>query len=60
MSDIELIRLKDLCQLTTLKPSTIFKAMKEKTIPAPMKLFGRINVWNKQEIVDWLNSQKPS
>lgn len=58
--NIELIRLKELCQLTTLKPSTIFKAMKQRTIPAPMKIFGKINVWKKQEILDWLNSQRAS
>lgn len=55
---IQLIRLEEVCRLSTLKKSTIFKCIKQGTIPKPMKLLGKINCWNKNEILAWLNSQR--
>ena len=58
MHQIDLIRIKELCELTTLKRSTIFKGIKQKTIPAPIKLLGKINAWDKTEILVWLESMR--
>lgn len=55
---IDLIRLNQLCELTTLKKSTVFKAIKNKTLPAPIKLLGKINAWPRRQIIDWLEAQK--
>ncbi len=55
--DLELIRLPELCKLSTLKPSTIAKAIKMGTLPRPFKIMN-LNVWNKQEIIDWIYSQR--
>jgi predicted DNA-binding transcriptional regulator AlpA len=57
-NDIDLIRLTELSELIKLKPSTIFKAIRKNKIPKPMKLLGRINVWDKSEIIAWLHSQR--
>ena len=56
-NELLLIRLNQLCQLTTLKPSTIFKSIKNGNLPKPIKLLG-VNVWDKQEILNWINSQR--
>lgn len=58
MSTPELIRLSEVCNLTTLKRSTIFKAIRQNTMPQPIKLLGKINAWKKQEIIDWINDQR--
>ena len=57
-ADIDLIRLTELSELIKLKPSTIFKAIRKNKIPKPIKLLGRINVWDRGEIISWLNSQR--
>jgi predicted DNA-binding transcriptional regulator AlpA len=57
LSEMDLIRLPELSRLTTLKPSTIFKGIKNKTIPQPFKLLG-INLWDKQEVLNWISSQR--
>ncbi len=58
VKELTLIRLNELCKLTTLKPSTVFKCIKNGSIPRPWKLLGKINVWDKQEILTWLDSKK--
>jgi predicted DNA-binding transcriptional regulator AlpA len=57
-NQLTLIRINELCELTTLKRSTIFKAIKQNTLPKPIKLLGKINAWDKQEIINWLESQR--
>ena len=57
VNEISLIRLAEVSRLTTLRNSTIFKAIKNKTMPRPIKLLG-VNVWDKQEILSWINSQR--
>lgn len=57
-ADIDLIRLTELSELIKLKPSTIFKAIRKNKIPKPIKLLGRINVWDRGEIISWLHSQR--
>lgn len=57
--ELTLIRLNELCALTTLKPSTVFKCLKNGSIPKPaVKLLGKINCWDKNEILSWLDSQR--
>lgn len=56
--DLELIRLPELCKLTTLKPSTVFKGIKNGSIPKPYKLLGRINCWSLGEVMIWIDSQR--
>lgn len=58
IGEMNLIRLAEVSQLTTLRPSTIFKAIKNNTMPKPIKLLGRINAWDKDEILNWLESMR--
>ncbi|HMT03412.1 MAG TPA: AlpA family phage regulatory protein [Burkholderiales bacterium] len=58
IKQLDLIRVNELCELTTLKRSTIFKAIKQNMLPRPIKLLGKINAWDRQEIINWLESQR--
>jgi predicted DNA-binding transcriptional regulator AlpA len=55
--DLELIRLPELCKLSTLKPSTVAKAIRNKSMPLPFKILG-VNVWSKLEVISWIYSQR--
>ena len=55
---LNLIRIKELCELTTLKRSTVFKAIRNSLMPKPIKLLGKINCWDKAEIIKWLESMR--
>ena len=48
----ELLKIADLCSLTTLSKSTIYREIKKGTLPKPYHLtFGRV-VWKKTELND--------
>ena len=53
-----LIKLKEVCELTSLKPSTIFKHIRTGRFVKPYKLFGRINAWKRANVLNWLEEQK--
>jgi predicted DNA-binding transcriptional regulator AlpA len=51
-------KLKDLTFLLKLSRSTIYKMLKSNNFPKPSKISGTsINVWNSNDIENWLNSQ---
>jgi predicted DNA-binding transcriptional regulator AlpA len=58
ISEMNLIRITEVCALSTLKRSSIFKAIKNRSMPQPIKLLGRINAWDKNEILIWLESMR--
>jgi prophage regulatory protein len=39
-------------------PATLWRKVKSKHFPAPVKLSSRITAWRLQEIRDWLQQQK--
>ena len=55
---VEYIRINELIELTTLKPSTIFKHIRTGLFPKPYKILPKLNVWKKQEVLDWLESKR--
>ncbi len=56
--NMDLIRMNEVCILTTLKPATIWKAIRNGKMPRPIKMLGRLNCWHRQEIIDWIESMR--
>jgi predicted DNA-binding transcriptional regulator AlpA len=55
---MDLIKLTEVCKITGLKPSTIFKHIKTGKFLKPYKLLGRLNAWKRSEVIEWLESQR--
>lgn len=55
-SNKPLFKITDICEMTGLGKSTVFKYIRLGVIPKPMKLgISQANVWNEESIRPWLN-----
>ena len=54
----KLLRIEEVCQLLGFKTSTIYKYIKEKNFPKPIKLSSRASRWKYKDIENWLNQFK--
>lgn len=57
MESLQIYRIKEVCALTGLKPSTIYKLVREKTFPKSILLTSRSTGWSSKAIQDWLKSK---
>ena len=53
----QLLRIEEVCELTTLGKSTINLWVAQEKFPKPTHLSPTIKVWKLEEIVVWVNSQ---
>lgn len=53
----QLLRIEDVCELTTLGKSTINLWVAQGKFPKPIHLSSTIKVWRLGDIVLWINSQ---
>ncbi len=53
----QLLRIDEVCELTTLGKSTINLWVAQKKFPQPIHLSPTIKVWRLEDIVVWINSQ---
>ena len=57
MDSIRIYRIKEVCGLTGLKPSTIYKLIREKTFPPSIPLTARSTGWSSSSIEEWIESR---
>lgn len=57
MSHIEMLRLPDVVQMTTMKRGNIYRLMAENRFPKQINLGGRSARWIRQEVEAWLQSR---
>ena len=53
----QLLRIEEVCDLTTLGKSTINLLVSQRKFPKPIHLSPTIKVWRLEDIVLWVNSQ---
>ena len=53
-----ILRMPEVCELTGLGKSTIYKRLSEGTFPAPVRLGPRAIGWKIRDIYDWLESSE--
>lgn len=49
------LREKHLLEIVPISHATLWRRVKEKTFPAPIKLSERVTVWRVEEILAWMN-----
>ena len=57
MSVMKIYRMRDVCETTGLKPSTIYKLVRTKDFPAPVKLTSRSSGWTSGSVDEWVASR---
>ena len=51
-----ILRMPEVCELTGLGKSTIYKKLSEDSSPAPVRLGSRAIGWRTRDIQDWLEA----
>jgi len=54
---IKIYRIKEVCDLTGLKPSTIYKLIRNKSFPQSIHLTSRSTGWPSNLVEDWVQSR---
>jgi prophage regulatory protein len=57
MESTRIYRIKDVCILTGLKPSTIYKLIREKSFPKAIHLTARCTGWPSDVVNSWVTSR---
>jgi prophage regulatory protein len=56
-SQLKIYRIKEVCSLTGLKPSTIYKLVRESAFPKSIPLTRRSTGWLSSSIEEWIESR---
>lgn len=51
---IKIYRIKEVCEITGLKPSTIYKLIRQKSFPQSVHLTARSTGWPSNLVHDWV------
>ena len=57
MLDLKIYRIRQVCDVTGLKPSTIYKLVRAGTFPKPIHLTARSTGWPSHHVHDWLTQK---
>ena len=57
MQDRNILRIQEVCKRTGLKPSTIYKLVREKTFPKSIALTSRSTGWQSDLVENWVTSK---
>jgi len=57
MSVMKIYRMRDVCDTTGLKPSTIYKLVRQKEFPRPIRLTARSAGWSSDAVAEWVNQK---
>src|SRR3546814_3139900 len=55
-----LLRMSELTRILGIARSTVYKMMKERGFPRPVKLTGRVVAWREVDVVAYLDRHAPS
>ena len=56
-TQLKIYRIKEVCSLTGLKPSTIYKLVREKAFPKSIPLTARSTGWLSSSVEEWIESR---
>ncbi len=54
MRTIVMYRIRQVCEITGLKPSTIYKLIRNKDFPKGIRLTKRSTAWSSEAVDNWL------
>ncbi len=54
---MKIYRIKEVCEITGLKPSTIYKLIRANDFPKSISLTARSTGWPSTAIEDWIDSR---
>ncbi len=57
MNSVRIYRIREVCQVTGLKPSTIYKLVREKAFPKSVHLTSRCTGWPSDAVESWVASK---
>lgn len=57
MDPVRIYRIKEVCCLTGLKPSTIYKLVREKSFPQSISLTSRSTGWDSTSVQGWIDAR---
>ena len=57
MQALKIYRIREVCEITGLRPSTIYKLVRENSFPKSIHLTARSTGWPSNLIHDWVNSK---
>ena len=57
MTQVKIYRIQEVCDRTGLKPSTIYKLIRENTFPRGVRLTSRSTGWSSQSVDMWISER---
>lgn len=57
MQDIKIYRIREVCEITGLRPSTIYKLVRENSFPKSIQLTARSTGWPSNLVSEWLDKK---
>ena len=57
MSEIKLYRMIEVVRITGLRPSTVYKQIREGRFPKPVKITSRTSAWTNTSIDEWIEEK---
>lgn len=57
MHDLKIYRIRQVCEITGLKPSTIYKLVRDKAFPQPIHLTSRSTGWPSNLVHGWVETK---
>lgn len=54
MHDLKIYRIRQVCDVTGLKPSTVYKLVRNQSFPKPIHLTSRSTGWPSNLVHDWV------
>ncbi len=57
MKSRRMYRIREVCTVTGLKPSTIYKLIREELFPKGIRLTSRSTAWPSDLVEDWVDSR---
>ena len=58
MSDLKVIKIATVKELTALSTASIYRLMKKGTFPKQIKLAERSSAWSLEEVYSWIEEKK--
>ena len=57
MTQIKLYRMAEVVRITGLRPSTVYKQIREGRFPKPIKITSRTSAWTNKSIDNWIEEK---